>query len=79
MNDWDALSLIDSYVVSTSENGMSIKLALKLCFLHFPFQNRRRVKEVAQGWTDCIKIQKAVEVSTNVKMALLFPINVRKV
>ena len=51
----------------------------KLCHLRSVFQRRLRVKEVAQGWMDYIKIQKAVDVSTNVKMALLSLINVQKV
>lgn len=51
----------------------------KLCYLRSAFQNRLRVKETVQGWMEYIKIQKDVDISTNVKMALLFLINVQKV
>jgi len=53
--------------------------SFKLCHLRCVFQSRLRVKEVAQGWMEYIKIQKDVDVSTNVKMALLSLINVQKV
>jgi hypothetical protein len=64
--DWqsNSLTVFKNYAKSV------VALALKLRYLFSVFQNRRKVKETVQGWMDYIKIQKAVEVSTNVKMVL---------